>query len=170
MTPRMRKLALTAHVTSSVGWLGAVASFFALAIAGFLNQSTQTACAAYIAMKEITWAVIVPFCCASFLTGIVGSLGTPWGLFRHYWVVAKLVLTALATVVLMAHTRPVGALAYAAAHGGLEAVGSIRTQLLLDSAGALLVLLMATILAIYKPRGLTRYGWSKQRTLRAPRG
>jgi hypothetical protein len=34
MTPRLRKFALTAHVTSSVGWLGAVAAFLALAVAG----------------------------------------------------------------------------------------------------------------------------------------
>jgi hypothetical protein len=32
MPPRLRKLALTAHVTASVGRLGAVASFLALAI------------------------------------------------------------------------------------------------------------------------------------------
>jgi len=35
MTPRLRKFVLTAHVTLSVGWLGAVAGFLALAIAGF---------------------------------------------------------------------------------------------------------------------------------------
>ena len=34
MTPGLRKFALTTHVTSSVGWLGAVGAFLALAIAG----------------------------------------------------------------------------------------------------------------------------------------
>jgi hypothetical protein len=160
----VRKLALTAHVTSSVGWMGAVASFLALAIAGLLNGDAQAASAAYIAMKVSTWAVIVPLCLASLLTGLIESLGTPWGLFRHYWVVAKLVLTLLATVVLLAHTRPIGELAHVAAHGGLDGSGvhGIRLQLLVDSAAALFVLLIATVLAVYKPRGLTRYGWRRQ--------
>nr|BFE80578.1 hypothetical protein GCM10020093_031790 [Planobispora longispora] len=42
MPPRLRKLALTAHVTSSVGWLGAVAAFLVLALAGLSGQDVQT--------------------------------------------------------------------------------------------------------------------------------
>jgi hypothetical protein len=41
MTPRLRKFALTAHVTSSVGWLGAVAAFLALAVAGLTGQNSS---------------------------------------------------------------------------------------------------------------------------------
>jgi hypothetical protein len=78
------------------------------------------------------------------------------------------VLTVIATVVLLAHTKPIGVLAHAAAHGGLDGGGvqGIRLQLLVDAAAALLVLLVATVLAVYKPRGLTRYGWRKQHEAR----
>jgi hypothetical protein len=93
MTPGLRKFALTSHVTSSVGWLGAVGAFLALAIAGVTSQNAQTVRAAYLAMHMTTWFVIVPLCLAALLTGIVQSLGTTWGLFRHYWIVTKLVLT-----------------------------------------------------------------------------
>jgi len=159
----VRKLALTAHVTSSVGWMGAVACFLALAIAGLAGREDRAVCAAYVAMKVTTWAVIVPLCLASLLTGVMESLLTPWGLFRHYWVVAKLALTTLATVVLLVHTQPIGLLAQAAGHGALGAeLRSVRVQLLVDAAAALFVLLVATVLAIYKPRGLTGYGWRKQ--------
>ena len=51
MTPRLRKLMLTAHVTSSVGWLGAVAVSFALAVAGLTSQDAQTVRGAYL-----TWS------------------------------------------------------------------------------------------------------------------
>jgi hypothetical protein len=164
MAPRLRKLALTAHVTSSVGWMGAVACFLALAIVGLTGREEQVVRATYVAMKTTTWAVIVPLCLASLVTGLIESLGTPWGFFRHYWVVAKLALTVLATVVLLAHTQPIGLLAHAAARASL-ALGdlrAVRVQLLVDAAAALLVLLVATLLAIYKPRGMTAYGWRKQ--------
>jgi hypothetical protein len=119
-------------------------------------------------MKVTTWAVIVPLCFASLVTGVIESLATPWGLFRHYWVVAKLVLTLLATGVLLVHTQPIGLLAHAAAQATLGAdLRSVRIQLLVDAAAALFVLLVATVLAVYKPRGMTRYGWRKQHKSRA---
>jgi len=108
MTIRLRKLALTAHVTSSVGLLGSIAAFLSLAIAGLTSQDAQTVRAAYLAMELIARFVIVPLAFASLLTGLIQSLGTPWGLFRHYWVVVKLLLTVFATVVLLVKMELVG--------------------------------------------------------------
>ena len=76
MTSNVRKLALTTHITSSLGWFGAVAAFLSLAIAGLSSQNAQTVRAAYLSMEWITWAVIVPMSIAAFLTGIVQSLST----------------------------------------------------------------------------------------------
>jgi hypothetical protein len=164
MTPRLRKFALTAHVTSSVGWLGAVAGFLAFAIAGLTSQDTQKVRAAYLATELITWFVIVPLSLASLLTGLVQSLGTTWGLFRHYWVLAKLLLTILATIILLLHTQPISYLAGVAAEMTLSSADlrGLRIQLVADAGAALLVLLITTTLSVYKPRGMTRYGWRKQ--------
>jgi len=85
LTPSLRKFALTAHVTSSVGWLGAVASFLVLAIAGLIGDDDQMVRSVYLATDLTTWFVIVPLAFASLLTGLVVALGTQWGLFRHYW-------------------------------------------------------------------------------------
>jgi len=41
LTPTLRKLTLTAHVTSSVAWLGAVAGFVVLAVVGIASQDAQ---------------------------------------------------------------------------------------------------------------------------------
>jgi hypothetical protein len=164
MTPRLRKFALTAHVTSSVGWLGAVAGFLALAVAGLTSQDAQMVRAAYLAMELITWFVIVPLGLASLPTGLVQSLGTQWGLFRHYWILAKLLITILATIVLLLHTQPIGLLAGVARETTLSSanVGRLQIQLVADGGAALLALLVATALAVYKPRGMTPYGWGKQ--------
>ena len=103
MTPGIRKLALTAHVTSSVGWLGAVGGFLALAIAGLIGRDELTVRSVYLATELTTWVVIVPLAFASLLTGLIVALGTPWGLFRHYWVFVKFMLTILATTLLLLH-------------------------------------------------------------------
>jgi hypothetical protein len=101
MTPRLRKFALTGHVTSSVGWLGAVVIFLALAVVGLTSQEAQTVRGAYLVMEPAAWLVLVPLAFASPATGVVQSLGTTWGLFRHYGVLFKLLITVFATIVLL---------------------------------------------------------------------
>jgi hypothetical protein len=157
MAPAIRKFALTVHVTTSVGWLGAVVSFLALAIAGLTSHSVQTPRAAYLAMDMITWFAIVPFCTASLVSGIVESVGTPWGLFKHYWVLFKLLLTVVATGILLLHTQPISYIADVAARTTLSGAHlvQLRIQLAADAGAAVIVLLVTTALAVYKPRGVT---------------
>jgi len=160
MTTRGRKVALTAHVTSSVGWLGAVAGFLALAIAGAASQDARIVPAAYLAMDLTYWYVIVPLGIASLLTGLVSSLGTDWGLFRHYWVLVKLLLTIPLTILLLVHTQPVSYMAREGVQRTLSGddLGGLRIQLAAYAGAALLVLLVATALSVYRPRGMTGYG------------
>jgi hypothetical protein len=164
MTPGLRKAALTAHVISSIGWFGAVSAFLALAIAGMTSQDAQLVQSAYLVMGLTTWFVIVPLALASLLTGVVSSLGTKWGLFRYYWIVAKLLLTILATLILLVHTQPIDLLVGAAAKTTVLSANLYRTQLqmVVASGGALVVLLVLTVLSYYKPRGMTPYGQRKQ--------
>lgn len=68
MTLPLRKFALTAHVTSSVGWLGAVGGFLALAVAGLASPDAQVVRAACLAMELTGWFVIVPLSLASLPT------------------------------------------------------------------------------------------------------
>jgi hypothetical protein len=152
--PQLRKLVLTAHVVASVGWLGALAVFLALALAALVADDPQTARAAYLAMDVATWTALVPFAVASSVTGVIESLGTSWGLVRHYWVAVKLGLTIVATVVLLMYTQTIGYMAEVAADGAAPRSPSPA----LHAGVGLLLLLGATALAVFKPRGMTRYG------------
>jgi len=164
MTPGLRKFALTVHVTSSVGWFGAVAGFLTLAVAGLTSQDTQLVRAAYLSMELITRFVIVPLALVSLLSGVVSSLGTRWGLFRYYWVLMKLLITIFATIVLLVHTQPIDLLAGVAAKTAVFSADLHKTQILMvvASGAALVVLLVLTVLSVYKPQGMTRYGQRKQ--------
>jgi hypothetical protein len=161
MPPRLRKVALTAHVTFSVGWLGGVAGSLALAVAGLTSQDSQTVRAVYLTMELIGWYVLVPFSVASLVTGLVQSLGTTWGLFRHYWILAKLFINLFASIVLLLYTQTLGSLARVAREGALMKgdLGVLRSPSpLLHASAALVLLLVATTLAVLKPPGVTRYG------------
>lgn len=156
-----RKFALSVHLTLSVGWIGAVLAYLALGIAASISDDVETIRAAWIGMELVGWYVIVPLAPASLLTGLVMALGTKWGLFRHYWVLISFTLTVFATLVLFLHMPTVTLTADVAqkAEGPvLEALGGD----LVHSTTGLVILLVIQVLNLYKPQGMTRYGWRKQ--------
>ncbi len=163
MTHSTHKLMLTAHVTASVGWVGALAVFLVHALVSLISQDAQMVRAASLAMDLTAWFVILPLSLASFATGIVQALSTAWGLFRHYWILFKLLLTAVATIVLLLKLGSISSLTDLAAGMTLSSTDlvGLRTSLMVHAAGGLLVLLTATALAIYKPSGMARYGIRK---------
>jgi hypothetical protein len=146
----LRKPALLVHVTCSVGWLGAVLAFLALTLVALNSTDDARARAVYLAADVVVRFVIVPLALASVAGGVLSSLVSPWGLVRHYWVIAKLVLTVAATVVLLLEAAPIAA---AATSARPEVAGM---SMLVHSVGGIVVLLAATVLAVYKPRGTTR--------------
>ena len=164
MPPRLRRFMLTVHVTASVGWLGAIAAYITLNVPAVTSTDPQTVRAAYLMMEPVAVYAIVPLAATSLITGFVQSLGTPWGLFRHYWVVISLVVTAVATLVLILHLSDIRALAAMASNPTTD----LRTRGgdLFHSIGGLIVLLIPLWLNMYKPRGLTRYGWRQQQRAR----
>ncbi len=164
LRPRLRRFVLTAHITFAVGWLGAVATFLALAIVGLTTPDAQRVRAVYLALGLIARLVIVPLSFAPLVTGPILSLGTPWGLFRHYWILAKLLINSLSTLILLIHLQPITLLVDAAAQATVFSADlhSLQVEMVVASASALLALLVATALAVYKPRGMTPYGWRKQ--------
>jgi hypothetical protein len=166
MAPNLRKFALTAHITSSLGFLGAALAYLGLGISAVTSEDAQTVRAAWIAMEVIGWYVIVPLALAALLSGLVQALGTPWGLFRHYWVLITFLLTIFATVILLLHMPSVSALADVARAADSATLDRLGGDLF-HAGGGLLVLLVITALNVYKPRGLTPYGWRKQHERRA---
>ena len=146
LTPRLRKLALTAHVTASVGWLGAVACFLALAAVGLTSRDAQTVRSAYLVMEPAAWLALVPLSLASLLTGLVSSLGTTWGLFRHYWVLFKLLINVFATIVLLIYMETFRLMAGVAADPSADLNVVRDPSPVLHAALALLLLLVATVL------------------------
>ncbi|HEY3077731.1 MAG TPA: hypothetical protein VGJ74_21370 [Burkholderiales bacterium] len=167
MTPGIRKLALTAHVTSTLGWLGAVVVFLALSVIGLTSRDAPTVRGVYLVMQPAAWFVLVPFAFASLLTGLVQALGTNWGLFRHYWVLFKLLIAILVTIILLIYMETFRVMARVAADPSADLALVRNVSPALHAVLALIVLLVATVLAVYKPRGITRYGWRKQHEQRA---
>lgn len=161
---------LAAHLAVSVGWMGAVAAYLSLDLSAATSQDPQALRSAYIGMETIVGSVIVPLAIATLLTGVIISIGTKWGLVRHWWVTISLALTVIATVVLLIETGTVAAYASVAADPAattaeLQSLGNT----LVHSIGGAVVLLGVLVLNVHKPRGMTPYGWRKHQEERRSR-
>ena len=159
MTPPFRKAALTLHVLASVGWIGSILGFLVLAVVGWRTADIETMRACYLALAIVGWWAIVPLSLASFVTGVVQGLGTEWGVVRHWWVVAKLGINVVASALLLLHMQPVDWLAAAVRSSAIPPeLDGFRGQLVADAGAAVAVLVVATALSVWKPRGRTGYG------------
>lgn len=162
MTAGLRRFTFTAHVTSSVGWVGAVIVFLALAMVGLTSADEGTVRGAYLVMAPAAWFALVPLAHASLLSGVALSLGTPWGLFRHYWVVLKLMITVFATVILLIYMGTFRQMAGVAADPIVELELVRNASPVVHALLAVVLLLIATVLGVYKPLGMTPYGRRKR--------
>ena len=169
MSPRGRKLALVAHVGSSAGWLGAVVTSLVLAVLALASNEAPVVRAVYLVLEPLGWYTLIPFSLAALLTGLIQSLGTSWGLLRHYWVLAKLLMNLFATAILLLYMQTLTFLAdtarTTAAIGDVDALRNPSP--VLHAVAAVALLLVALVLSVYKPRGQTGYGQRRQSQQRA---
>lgn len=166
----MRKLALAVHLTTSVGWVGAVVAYIPLDVSVAIGSDAEVVRGAWIGMGLIASVALVPLSIGALASGLVMSVGTRWGLFRHWWVVISLALTVFAVVVLQPQVAFISRTAARAADPAASAADILApASTLPHSVGGLLVLIVIQVLNIYKPQGLTPHGWRRQRAERRTR-
>ncbi len=169
MGRRLRKVVLTVHVISSVGWIGAVCAYLSLVVAALTSESDDTVRAAFVAM-ELVYFALIPLAASALATGVAQALGTHWGLLRHYWILAKFLLTVVAFGVMVNHLGQVSSHADHVRHAPASDLPAGAATHELGHAGVgVLILLLVAILGLYKPGGLTRYGRRRMDQLRARR-
>lgn len=164
MSRTLRKVVLAFHLAVSVGWIGAAIAYLAMGIAAATSESPGTIRGSWIAMDLIGWYVIVPMALAAFATGVGLAAGTRWGLFRHYWVIFSLGLTAFAVVVLLLHMPSVSSTADAARGASDRHALTLGGDVPHPAIG-LVVLVLVLVLNVFKPAGVTKYGRQARATV-----
>jgi hypothetical protein len=145
---RTHKLALTAHVLSSVGWFGIAVLVAFCAITATSAGDPDYAHSLYQVVETSPW-LSVPVGLVAVATGVLLSLGTNYGLVRQWWVVIKIVI-AVAVIV----TDPL-----VIASAARDAVASGGSDSIIQPTIAHCVMLaIATILSVFKPFGRTPWG------------
>ena len=146
---RAHRTALWAHILTSAAWFGVAVMVAFCGLAATVTDDAGLSHALYRTMETAPW-LSIPVGLTAIVSGVVLSLGTRFGLVRHWWVVAKIVIAA---VVVVTDALLVGRVAR---HAAL--VGHASAPLRGSTIAHVVVLGVAIWLSVFKPRGLTPYG------------
>ncbi|TDD88029.1 DUF2269 domain-containing protein [Actinomadura rubrisoli] len=151
--PSTRKAITVVHIAASVALLGEVWGLVVLNLCATLTDDGALAHAAYRLMGVLVFAGGIPLSLISLGSGIALALGSRWGLLRHYWVFAKLLLLIGVILCGMLLFQPEAMTE--ATRDGSRPSGRQWAQVAVVS-GQLTMLLTATALSVFKPRGRIR--------------
>lgn len=159
LSPALRKFWLTLHVGFSVSWLGMSAAMTGLSLIGLLTNDAALRQATYAIMHLFDLTLIIPLVLLSLITGLMVSLGTPWGLFHYWWVVVKLLISlGIVGFAAVQENFWVRGLAEQTARQPASNVHTVALALVICMVSFFVALWIATILSIYKPWGRTAWG------------
>jgi Predicted integral membrane protein (DUF2269) len=157
-----RKLTLTIHIISAIGWIGVDFVLFVFAFTGLTSDDPSTIAICYQAIEMFAVVLLVPLGLLSLATGLLLGWGSKYGILRYHWVLWKLILNLVLTTLVIVLLRPG---VNEAADLVTESPGTIpdqleqaRANLIFPPTVSITVLTFATVLAVYKPWGRTKYG------------
>jgi len=156
LSPRLRKVTLLAHILSGVGWMGTDIALFLLLLTGLTTDDGQIAASCYIAVAVFVPVAIPVLSLGMLATGLLLGRGTKWGLLRYWWVVVKLAMGVILTVLVFIALIPgINDMPRPDAMTSADAVraslGSAPTQLMFPPVVSFAMLGVASVLSVFKP-------------------
>lgn len=165
LNPATRKTILVLHIISGIGWMGVDMALFVLLMTAHSSSDATLVVSSFNAIRIIVPVAVPTLSISILVTGLILGLGTPWGVFRYWWVLVKLILSTIMTVLVFIALVPgVNEIAgldltMTSADAVRASLGPIADGLMFPPVVSFLMLATATILSIFKPWKFTP--WSK---------
>jgi hypothetical protein len=164
LSKRPRQALLAFHAVTSAAWLGVAVMFVALAGLALSAANVRDAQTIYETMAFFDQTMLPMATVAATTSGFALGVTTKWGIVRHWWVAIKVVLSFAVLGIAFgflhdALERSAEQAAQLASVGGTVADVTSSGQVVLGGfLLALVSLIGAMLLSIYKPRGMTPLG------------
>lgn len=150
VSPALYKFFLASHILAAGVWSGVALAKLTIALSVFGGRDGASLYNT-IRVLDVTFP---PSALATLLTGVALSLSTKWGLFKHVWILLKIMLTFGVIVTGIAFTDSLRLQATEALLRGTP-LGPLSAPWLFGvlSFAHLLMLAVASIISTYKPKG-----------------
>ncbi|SDK50177.1 hypothetical protein SAMN04487820_108280 [Actinopolyspora mzabensis] len=155
---RTRKGVLVLHIVSAGAWIGIDVVLAVLVFTALLTEDARTAAVAHQALGLFAIRPLLVAGLVCLLSGVVLGLGTKYGLLRYWWVAVKLVINVVFVLLVPLGLGPTvtAAVEYGQGITASEQFTFAINQLIFPPVVSPLGLLVAFVLAVYKPWGRIR--------------
>ncbi|HEU0286112.1 MAG TPA: DUF2269 family protein [Nocardioidaceae bacterium] len=157
-----RKLTLTIHIITALGWIGVDFVLLVFAVTGMTSDDPTTLAMCYRAIDLFAVVLLLPLGLLSLASGLLLGWGSKYGILRYRWVFWKLVLNLVLTTLVVVLLRPAVSDAADAVSGPTatlnDRLDQAQSNLIFPPTVSITALTLATVLAVYKPWGRTKYG------------
>ena len=157
-----RKLTLTIHIITALGWIGVDFVLLVFAVTGMTSDDPTTLAMCYRAIDLFAVVLLLPLGLLSLASGLLLGWGSKYGILRYRWVFWKLVLNLVLTTLVVVLLRPAVSDAADAADAPTatlnDRLDQAQSNLIFPPTVSITALTLATVLAVYKPWGRTKYG------------
>jgi hypothetical protein len=167
LPPVARKAVMVLHAICGIGWMGVDIAVFVLLMTARTTNDPALAISGFNAIRMIVPIAVPPLSLGILVTGLMLGLGTRWGLLRYWWVLIKLILSLIMTVLVFVSLVP-GVTSIAvlsatnlSANAVRASLGSLPNQLMFPPIVSFLMLGVAAVLSIFRP--WRRTPWSRWR-------
>jgi hypothetical protein len=166
LAPAARKAVMVLHAICGISWMGVDIAVFVLLVTARTTNDPALVISGFNAIRMIVPIAVPPLSLGILLTGLILGLGTRWGLLRYWWVLLKLMLSLIMTVLVFVSLVPgVNSIAVLStttmsADAVRASLGSLPDQLMFPPIVSFLMLGIAAILSIFKP--WRRTPWSRE--------
>ena len=86
------------HVISGICWMGVDIAVFILLLKARSSDDPALVVSGFNAIRMFVPIAVPPLSLSILITGVLLGLGTTWGLIRYWWVLVKLCLSLIMTV------------------------------------------------------------------------
>ena len=155
---RLRQVVLTVHIVSAGTWIGIDVLVAVLVGAGRLAPAAATRGLAYQALGSFVATPMLVAALVCLTSGLTLGWSSRWGVLRYWWVLVKLVVTVVLTLLILGVLAP-GMPDVVEAGRAISAGGPPPTTLdtlVYPPTVSLATLTIAVVLSVFKPWGRLR--------------
>lgn len=153
MTTGRRKSAVTVHVVAALALLGVSTVVLVAGVHAATRGDARDAQAVYSLLRLLTFSLDLPLAAVTLLSGVLLALTSRWGMFRHWWVIAKLAIYGATLVIGLVLIGPSLDTMIDVTEAQRPEESGARSTLVVAAAVQVVILSGAATLGVFKPGG-----------------
>ena len=151
MTASRRNIAVTVHVVAALALLGVSTVVLVAGLQAATRDDARDAHAVYSLLRLLTFSLDLPLAAITLLSGVLLALTSRWGLFRHWWVIAKLAIYGATLIIGLVLISPSLDTMIDVTEAGNTGESGARSTLIVAAGVQAVILAAAAALGVFKP-------------------